>query len=241
MVADGDLVVLYAAGVTWLRQANRWEVRISSDGRKLLVGSYEDEEEAARAYDDAARRLVGERAALNFPTPEDWCYSNPPSDAHEATSTSLLSEPETPGAPSAPASAGAAATTTAWAETEADETTFANRHDDEEWCVQTLVVRESGVLAGLVDGMMVVVRRSSDDEEGLVFAKMPGQELHDEEEADDDEISDDDAGEDYSGSRAGRARTSRYRGRFGAAGSGCVGVGAQGVVRLFLAQAWCGR
>jgi EREBP-like factor len=36
-------------------------------GKKLYIGLYKTEEDAARAFDDAARRLRGEFARLNFP------------------------------------------------------------------------------------------------------------------------------------------------------------------------------
>jgi hypothetical protein len=54
-------------GVRWHRQAGRWQARIRSEGKARELGFYRDEEDAARAYDAAARELFGEFAYLNFP------------------------------------------------------------------------------------------------------------------------------------------------------------------------------
>lgn len=43
-----------------------WQVQIGVNGKKITVGNFEDEEEAARAYDKAARQYYGEFAATNF-------------------------------------------------------------------------------------------------------------------------------------------------------------------------------
>lgn len=48
-------------------EAKKWRVLINHHGRQLDVGSYGSELQAARAYDEAARRLHGDRARLNFP------------------------------------------------------------------------------------------------------------------------------------------------------------------------------
>jgi len=47
----------------------RWLVQVQADGRKVHVGRFSTEEDAARAYDFAARKLHGEYACLNFPEP----------------------------------------------------------------------------------------------------------------------------------------------------------------------------
>ena len=49
------------------RQGNRWTVTINVNAKNVYVGSFLNEEAAARAYDEKARMLFGEYAYLNFP------------------------------------------------------------------------------------------------------------------------------------------------------------------------------
>ncbi len=46
-----------------------WGARIRLDGRTRRLGNYDTPEDAARAYDAAARKLFGEFGAFNFPLP----------------------------------------------------------------------------------------------------------------------------------------------------------------------------
>ncbi len=53
-------------GVYWFKERRKWAGLIQMDGRGILLGYFEDEKEAARAYDRAARKYHGEFAELNF-------------------------------------------------------------------------------------------------------------------------------------------------------------------------------
>lgn len=53
-------------GVSWNAATEKWRVVITVDGTQLYLGTYKDEEEAARTYDAAARQHFGEFASPNF-------------------------------------------------------------------------------------------------------------------------------------------------------------------------------
>jgi hypothetical protein len=54
-------------GVSLQRRVNKWQVHLKANGRNRWVGNFDNEEDAARAYDKAARDAWGDRAYQNFP------------------------------------------------------------------------------------------------------------------------------------------------------------------------------
>ncbi|WIA42048.1 hypothetical protein OEZ86_009336 [Tetradesmus obliquus] len=58
-------------GVNLYTAKTKWRARVSCAGKQSRVGDWLTEQEAARAYDAAARRIHGSAALLNFPDEED--------------------------------------------------------------------------------------------------------------------------------------------------------------------------
>jgi hypothetical protein len=54
-------------GVSRHADGRQWRAQIGVNGEKVYLGLHPTEEAAARAYDDKARAVFGEFAALNFP------------------------------------------------------------------------------------------------------------------------------------------------------------------------------
>jgi hypothetical protein len=54
-------------GIYSEKRTGRWTVKIRVNGKRLWIGRFESEIEAAKAYDAAARKYHGEFARLNFP------------------------------------------------------------------------------------------------------------------------------------------------------------------------------
>ncbi|MGA2093827.1 MAG: HNH endonuclease [Sedimentisphaerales bacterium] len=54
-------------GVSRNKKDVKWEASIRRTGKKIRLGRFANEEDAARAYDAAARKFYGEEAKVNFP------------------------------------------------------------------------------------------------------------------------------------------------------------------------------
>ncbi len=54
-------------GVSRVNNSATWRARIKYNKKDLDLGTFEDARDAARAYDDAAKELYGDKAILNFP------------------------------------------------------------------------------------------------------------------------------------------------------------------------------
>eukprot|EP01045_Picozoa_sp_COSAG04_P004299 COSAG04_NODE_185_length_21024_cov_49.557276_4_plen_251_part_00 len=69
------------AGVSWHKHNRRWEARISHEGRQHFLGLFAEEKAAARAYDEAARRLRGDKA---YVAAEEAAMASPTAASLEA-------------------------------------------------------------------------------------------------------------------------------------------------------------
>lgn len=55
-------------GISWHKNESKWIAHIGKDGKLHHIGYFISEEDAARAYDAAAKKLFGPYANLNFPS-----------------------------------------------------------------------------------------------------------------------------------------------------------------------------
>ena len=53
-------------GVSWSKTINCWRAMISVNKKGIFLGRFDSETEAAKAYDEAAKKYHGEYAYLNF-------------------------------------------------------------------------------------------------------------------------------------------------------------------------------
>ncbi|MGE1562170.1 HNH endonuclease [Pantoea septica] len=54
-------------GVSFMKAINKWHAQICCNSKVMHLGSYENKEDAAHAYDQAAMKFHGEFAWTNFP------------------------------------------------------------------------------------------------------------------------------------------------------------------------------
>jgi len=64
--SDGSKQSKYK-GVCWHKKARKWIASITSNSKSIYLGIHDNEIDAARAYDEAAKKYHGEFACLNFP------------------------------------------------------------------------------------------------------------------------------------------------------------------------------
>ncbi len=54
-------------GVSLKKQTRKWSARIGFENKEIHIGYFQNEIDAAKAYDEAAKKYHGEFASLNFP------------------------------------------------------------------------------------------------------------------------------------------------------------------------------
>lgn len=60
-------------GVSWDKSRNKWQSCLMINYKHIHLGRFDVEEDAAKAYDLAAKKYCGRFANLNFKDPEDIC------------------------------------------------------------------------------------------------------------------------------------------------------------------------
>ncbi len=58
-------------GVSWYKEIGKWQVSVGKNRKVWCIGYFENEVDAAKAYDAKATELHGEFANLNFPQGDD--------------------------------------------------------------------------------------------------------------------------------------------------------------------------
>ena len=54
-------------GIHWHKLHRKWKAAITFEKKRIYLGSFENEIDAAKVYDEAAKKYHGEFACLNFP------------------------------------------------------------------------------------------------------------------------------------------------------------------------------
>ena len=58
-------------GVTYIKSTGKWRAQIMVSRKNIALGEYDEEIEAAKAYDEGAKKYHGEFARLNLPDAGD--------------------------------------------------------------------------------------------------------------------------------------------------------------------------
>jgi hypothetical protein len=80
-------------GVYWYKHYSRWQAEISHNGKPHRLGQFDDEQEAARAFDTAARRLRPKGEAHGGRAGNNWLRVNFPMVEEEAFAKAAGMEP----------------------------------------------------------------------------------------------------------------------------------------------------
>jgi hypothetical protein len=54
-------------GIHWFKRYRKWSATIRFENKRIFLGYFQNEIDAALAYDEAARKFHKEFACLNFP------------------------------------------------------------------------------------------------------------------------------------------------------------------------------
>jgi hypothetical protein len=89
-------------GVRWHYCNSKWEARIFNGSRQVSLGYFEDENEAAQAYDAQAVQMRGGSAVVNFPNPANGpakMEQKPPMQPRRRANASKSIPPQPPTPP----------------------------------------------------------------------------------------------------------------------------------------------
>lgn len=86
-------------GVSWDARGDLWKAQIRVDDVNRVLGYFDDEEDAAFAYDDAAREVWGAEARVNFPRAGELPSAAAPVNPAELSKDAASSAARLPGKP----------------------------------------------------------------------------------------------------------------------------------------------